>query len=441
MEVHRMQKRAYFQFLGICLLAVGAVYAVEWMQEKSVNSASLGDAGTRSRLKDGVGVAEKSSDYKLIKKVPGKVQEGFTIVPVSGTAEILLLDNNATVVHSWPLDAERVRLLNNCNVTVLHGSKWGYRQKKWRDLKFSVIEYDWQSNPVWRYDTTEWTHHDILQRENGNYIFLKRSTLPAPEDFSVNGTPVQSLGIRSDSILEVNREKELVWQWHVHDHFSFDQCGWRGCDYLEVRSLDEDSSKFRGPAARPKDVERITDWSHTNTVTELPKNTWYAQGDVRFKPGNLLVIIRNFWTAYIIDKDSGAIVWNYTGMEQGGAPADGLVRGHDIVMIPEHLPGAGNLLVFDNGHESIRKFSRVLELNPVSKEIVWEYSDPGTFFSNAAGSAQRLANGNTLISEDKSGRVFEVTPEKEIVWDVRGPHRISRAHRYDPNYCPQLPPL
>jgi hypothetical protein len=37
------------------------------------------------------------------------------------------------------------------------------------------------------------------------------------------------------------------------------------------------------------------------------------------------------------------------------------------------------------------------------------------------GSAQRLPNGNTLITEASFGRFFEVTKEGEIVWDYVNP--------------------
>jgi hypothetical protein len=291
---------------------------------------------------------------------------------------------------------------------------------------------------VWQFDVDEWAHHDIVQRENGNYIFLKRTTVSAPSTMQLEDAEVQGLGVRSDTIIEVTREKEIVWRWNVHDTFKFDYCGWRGCDHLRVRALDDTSTKLKAARSRDLEIDQITDWSHTNTVTEIPDNRWFRAGDERFRPGNLLIIIRNFWTAYIVDKQSGKIVWEYNGNPVAGDPASGVVRGHDIYLIPEGLPGAGNVLLFDNGLSDLRPYSRILEINPVTEEIVWEYSDPEVFFSDAAGSVQRLPNGNTLISEDKSGRVFEVTANGDVVWDLRGPHRISRAQRYAPDYCPEF---
>ena len=113
-----------------------------------------------------------------------------------------------------------------------------------------------------------------------------------------------------------------------------------------------------------------------------------------------------------------------------------IVGQHHAHMIPKGLPGAGNILVFDNGGwggfglpnpssplgvmNVVRTDSRVIEFNPITLEKVWEYrEDPQTskFFSGFVSSAQRLLNGNTFICEGNLGRLFEVTPEKEIVWE------------------------
>ncbi|MFC1909401.1 aryl-sulfate sulfotransferase, partial [Chloroflexota bacterium] len=116
--------------------------------------------------------------------------------------------------------------------------------------------------------------------------------------------------------------------------------------------------------------------------------------------------------------------------------------------------GAGNILVFDNGGQSgyggsdgypryTRDYSRIIEFNPVTLEVAWQYgagSGKEFFFSHNISSAQRLPNGNTLITEGANGRVFEVTPYKEIVWDflspLKGPQGpiVYRAYRIPPEW-------
>ena len=89
-------------------------------------------------------------------------------------------------------------------------------------------------------------------------------------------------------------------------------------------------------------------------------------------------------------------------------------------------------MIFDNGGSSgygapspirprgsgvyARATSRIPEINPVTLELVWSYAAP-SFFSTNISSAQRLENGNTLITEGAPGRVFEVTSEGRIVWE------------------------
>lgn len=111
----------------------------------------------------------------------------------------------------------------------------------------------------------------------------------------------------------------------------------------------------------------------------------------------------------------------------------------------------------DGTKVDIRDHSRVLEIDPVTLKVVWSYigsdSEVGmmaminntTFYSQLISAAQRLPNGNTLITEGCFCRLFEVTPEKEIVWEYRAPfdHQtrspyIYRAYRYPYDYVPQV---
>jgi hypothetical protein len=130
-------------------------------------------------------------------------------------------------------------------------------------------------------------------------------------------------------------------------------------------------------------------------------------------------------------------------------------------LIPKGLPGAGNLLVFDNGGAAgygfthplaldgantlSRAGSRILEINPVTLELVWSYSNPRFYSSNISG-AQRLPNGNTLITEGASGRLLEVTKEGAVIWEYINPlftgagtgNNVYRAYRLPYGWIPQL---
>jgi hypothetical protein len=90
-------------------------------------------------------------------------------------------------------------------------------------------------------------------------------------------------------------------------------------------------------------------------------------------------------------------------------------------------------LLFDNvGNLGQGGASRVLEVNPLTEEIVWSFggNEKDLFFSPIRSSQQRLPNGNTLITESDQGRIIEVTPSKEICWEYINPHRAGPKDEY-----------
>ena len=343
---------------------------------------------------------------------------GFTTYPESGSGNVFLVNMSGDVVHEWKFDASRLRLLPNCHVLVVHGTKWGMKRSPWKELRYSLREYDFDGNLVWEFKSPDYFHHDVQLLENGNVLGLRRIEIPAQRMLAVKNPLYRGLRMRSDEIVEISREQnDIVWSWKAHHWMDPNNCGKYPCPK---------------PIKREQQRLRQFDWTHTNTVSPIPENKWYAEGDTRFKPGNLIVMPRNHSTVIIVDKESKEIVWRYKGNYEGG-----LSYGHEPHMITPGLPGAGNMLIFDNGQR--RNSSAVLEINPVTKELVWAYDMGNRFVSKVAGSMQRLPNGNTLISEDTTGRVFEVTPEKQIVWEYKGNQiRSARAHRYTPDYCERL---
>lgn len=125
-----------------------------------------------------------------------------------------------------------------------------------------------------------------------------------------------------------------------------------------------------------------------------------------------------------------------------------IIGQHQAHLIPKGLPGAGNVLVFDNGGASgygapspiaplgmntlARATSRVLEIDPLTFRRVWAYAPPDGFFATNISGAQRLPNGNTLITEGPTGRVFEVTDLSRVSRAVRmaladPPHEVSQG--------------
>lgn len=144
------------------------------------------------------------------------------------------------------------------------------------------------------------------------------------------------------------------------------------------------------------------DHYHINYVQVIPKND-LEQNDTSFNEGNWLVSFQAISLMVILDKETKQIVWSF---------GPGVI---DHQHAPQMLKN-GNILLFDNGID--RGYSRVVEINPITKKIVWQFDkfNGQNFFSKKQGYVQRLPNGNTLITNSESGMVFEVTPNKKIVW-------------------------
>ena len=390
--------------IGILALAVAVVIFV-------------GPQGNRTST-DRTFNPELESVGAVTKYSRGKAFEGVTLYPATGTASVYLLDMQGATLHSWPLDANRARLLPNCNLLVVHGSKWGWRKEPWKSLRNTVREYDWDGNVVWEYRSIDIVHHDVQRLENGNTIFPIRAIIPDHLMPQITNPDRQKVKIRSDTLLEVDTNGEIAWEWHAHDHLDINSCGQRKC----VAHLGQANA-----------AKGLNDWTHINTLNLIPENKWYEAGDQRFKPGNIITIPRNWWTVLIIDRNSKEVVWKYTGDYKGG-----ISGGHEAQMIPKGYPGEGNILIFDNGRKTHVGESYILEVDPVTQKVVWVYDVGKKLFSQSAGSVARLKNGNTFISEDNNGRSFEVNESKEIVWEFKGIHPSSRMSRYPKGYCPKL---
>ena len=123
-----------------------------------------------------------------------------------------------------------------------------------------------------------------------------------------------------------------------------------------------------------------------------------------------LISIRQLDLICMVNSKTAKVTWVWGSKE--------LSKQHNPTLLTN-----GNILIFDNG---VRMgYSRIVELDPLQKKIVWEYkaNPPEHFYSRSRGGAQRLANGNTLITESDRGHVFEVTPGGSVVWEFYNPQK------------------
>ena len=252
--------------------------------------------------------------------------------------------------------------------------------------------------------------------------------------------------LEDDRLVELGADGKVLWEWTVSDHID------------EFRY----SKDAREAIARSGGGGRggAFDWFHMNSATYVGPNHWFDEGDKRFDPRNIIVSSRESSLVAIIARD-GSIAWQL-GPDFTTSPELRAIRQiigqHNAHFIPKGLPGAGNVMIFDNGGASgygapnsnapngtglfARPTSRVLEIDPVTLKLVWNYTAT-TFFATNISGAQRLENGNTLITEGPDGRIFEVTNDGTIVWEYVFPlftprNSVYRAYRVPYEWIPQI---
>lgn len=341
---------------------------------------------------------------------PRRASPGFTLfAPLTGPGIVYLIDIQGNVTHTWKmpyppglfgyLTAKGTLFYNGKipNDTFIGKSPF---------MGGAAMEVDWNGKVLWEIKQPD-HHHDGLLLRNGNVLLLCSAELPADSAKRVKGglagTEHDGGKMEGDYLVERTTGGKTVWEWRAWEHM--------------------DPAAY--PITSPSDSR--SEWTHGNGMAELPD-------------GNILLSFRNISTVVRINRRSGAIDWKL-----GAPPLSGQHA-------PTPLPN-GNILLFDNGpfraDTGAQPFSRALEINPGTKEIVWKYQDgtgPGSnhfFFSSRISNAQRLPNGNTLINEGLYGRFFEVTTGGDVVWEYVNPefgpatappkgqmNNVFRAYRY-----------
>jgi hypothetical protein len=402
---------------------------------------------------------------------------GYTIFPSAKGA--LLINMQGFEVQLWAgLEGYPNKILPGGFVFGSSGKrnrKYGYMDQ------LDLLQVDWEGNIVWKFNHNEYIadpdrepafiarqHHDF-QREGSSVGYFAPGSEPKTSGGNtlllvhkdISDPRISDKPLLTDRFIEVNWQGEIIWEWMANDHF--DELG-----------FDETAKNML--ARNPTTVETGRgDWLHTNCISTLGPNKWFDAGDDRFHPDNIIWDARNVNFLAITDKKTGKIVWR-VGPDFGETPElrrlGWIIGQHHLHMIPKGLPGEGNLLILDNGgwwgygvpsgtaprgvtgfH---RDYSRVIEFNPVTLDVVWEYTaekagyeDRYRFYTPYIGSVQRLPNGNTLITEGADGRIFEVTPQYKTVWEYINPYyfeslvgknnMVYRAYRLPYSWIPQLP--
>ena len=339
---------------------------------------------------------------------PTRAQNGLTLYTSAHEQAAYLMDMKGNVVHRWQMNfsklwdqsaavknprpdgfiyIEKAHVLPNGDLIALYtaigDTPWGY----------GIARLNARSEVVWKY--LAHAHHDFEVDAAGNVHVLTQQIsetdlkgfahLPKPriDDYLVTLSQ-DGQEIASTPLMDIFARSHVARRLYFASQESFNNG-----DYLHANSLD---------------------------VLQRP-----VPGIPGSRAGQVLVSFREVSTVALVDEERQEIVWAQSGP---------WVRQHDAQVLP-----SGNVMLFDNeGNSGKYGASRVLEFDPASARIVWSYAgrEGEPLESLARSSETRLANGNTLIVESMAGRVIEVAPNGDIVWEFINPVRGGEGDRRIP---------
>jgi hypothetical protein len=414
--------------------------------------------------------------------------DGYTLFHPLHSTNVYLVDMDGNLAHKWETEynpGQSVYMLDN-----------GHLLRAARELEPSgpfrgggeggiVQEIAWDGTVAWEYKCSgevRRQHHDIEPMPNGNVLLIawENKTKEEAVQAGINPERMEDDYLWPDHIVEIEPVypdgANIVWEWHVWDHLvqelypdkdNYDTVA----EHPELVDINAARAhRARREAATPESIDQLralgyiagdaatderpeirADWLHTNSI------------DYNAELDQILLSVRYFSEIWIIDHGTtteeaarhrggrygkgGDLLYRWGNPEAFGTgdPAERMLfEHHDARWIEEGSPGAGNILIFNNGQGRPNvevDYSSVLEIAPPMTADgryvmrpgeptgpagpVWEYvaDEPASFFADRISGAHRLPNGNTLIAEGTSGRAFEVGAGDAVVWRFENPYK------------------
>ncbi len=388
--------------LGI-LLGKHRIFPYPLVDHAEMALRALADASLHRSNRVQTGLWEKAwTDERGVTRYdPDRAFGDYTLYTSGHAQKAFLIDMQGKVIHEWHMpfsevDREGLRsdarpdftfyrdahLYPNGDLLIIYVAEgitpWG----------LGMAKIDRDSNLLWSF--IEPVHHDMSVGDDGRIYTLTHrivNELPAAFDRVVPPVIDDYVVVLSPDGRKL-RELSLLHALGRSDLPGF------------VETLQHKRRFAKG------------DILHTNTVEVLPPSL--AEHFPFARAGNVLVSFRQLGIIAIVDLEAGKMTWAVRGPWK---------RQHD----PDFLPN-GHMLLFDNeGWLGSGGRSRVIEFEPLSRAILWQYT--GTrqrpMFSEGRSRQQRLPNGDTLITVSAQGRLVEVTPEGRIAWEFVNPIRES----------------
>ncbi len=338
---------------------------------------------------------------------------GYFLYSSAHQPEAYLIDRQGRIRHSWYRDRDdvwhgmvgmdegkanryfrRVRILDDGSLLAIYEY-------------IGIVRLGRDGDLMWEHQG--WNHHDLDIDEQGRVYVLGRDISDVGESSRDGARPVpggrriRGRWVYDENITILGTDGETL------KHISLVSC----LESSRFAPLLDEIAQFNS--------EMPNDLLHANTLRILDGSC--AHLSPAFKKGNILTSFRNISTIAVIDPDQETVVWAVKGAWR---------QQHDPWLLP-----SGTMLLFDNyatdlGTPISAAESRVVEFNPLTLEVIWEYrgSSEEPFFSSLMGTVQRLPGGNTLITESDFGRAFEVDTDGRVVWEFNSPHTAGENNEY-----------
>ncbi len=378
---------------------------------------------------------------------------GYTLFAPKHYTSTYLINNQGRLIHKWSKSAyapgqsvyltPEGNLLRACMIQGQIGTGGGEGGR--------VELYTWGDTLIWQftYSSPNYiAHHDIRRLPNGNILMLAvEKKLVAqcqvsgfdPSRFS---SDIITKGYMvPDYVIEVQpvypSGGNIVWEWHVWDHL--------------IQDFDSTKLNYGVVSSHPELIDCDGDgrllpcfWNHMNSI----------QYNAKFD--QIILSVRGNSEIWVIDHSTttqqaaghtggrygkgGDLLYRWGNpacYKIGNSSTRKLFEQHDAQWIDSLCPGAGNMLVFNNGVG--RGYSSIDQFVPPVDSLGFYYRAPGAAFGPSAAvwtytatppssmyaadisGSQRLPNGNTFICYGTLGNFLEVTAGGQLVWKYINP--------------------
>ena len=399
-----------------------------------------------------------------------KVQDGYTLIYPHNQGTVFLLNNCGQVVHRWEdtsfLPGNSARLMNDGSIFITKGkSDNGNVWIKGGGGGGKIEHRDWDNQLIWEYsynDSLKRMHHDFTVLPNGNVILIAWE-VKSFADLVEAGRDTSKLNdckLWVDHLIEIKPEGksggEIVWEWHAWDHL--------------IQDHDATKKNYGNVAAHPElidlnyiHISGFSDWLHLNCVEYNPELDQILLSSPTLS--EIWIIDHSTTKAEAAGHHGGKsgrggdllFRWGNPSVYRQGLIADAsLGYQHDAHWMDIELkktdPDCGAILIFSNhnapgqsvvvkirpDYDSVAHAFRMQDGKYLPEKADWIYepSYPVILYSETSSSAQRLPNGNTFVCTGRSGYIFEVSPDGEIVWEYIVP--LDNGSHVPQGY--QIPP-